>query len=636
MKRFMKAWRHGMVLACLAAIPAMGLATLEPNGVSTISQNLDVNIVFVGFQAGTGSQQIQESVLRAQLPSMSRPIVRSPGFYGLPNQYLGMTFYYNFHTYYANSTFENAFFGYLSSIATPDSLNGAQIVYNRQASRALTVTSNHTIAAVDVEKWLAVNTQSMLGVDTRQYTVFFINWFGRADFKFHLYRKSDEPDLDTGFNFGTQAAWALMAWGGTPPDDPQSGLGALHRIWFCDLSAGPEAWQRGYDLNRADLDGDGQTDYRIPPVWEYGNLNPAHYRPFNTLSADLGKLVRYVAIDELFTTSPLYNPVLSAPLLPSSIKLNINLYQGEPGFDIRTQVKPDVVASRLAAVRSSNTFTASLRDLSLTARAAEIFNCFTGTFTGGASCFGGRYPGTPFADLFLYFQDHLTQFLSGGADYEIPMFGWNQESPSLSLVGFADDNWRDGTQSFVFMFIDKLTRELGFGFTLISTHEAGHHIGLPHSHDGYDYETNNDFSAGGDFHFAWLGDESNTVMGYRFDGLDFSQFDRDNMNRWLTVGYINEANTIVGAIQKSPRAGEAAPQIASADNDANSAIASFQTMDYAGAHALANSAYRKIVAAAAQINVKVEPQSYQADYKSKGVSSKFVDVVPYDRLETLK
>jgi hypothetical protein len=104
------------------------------------------------------------------------------------------------------------------------------------------------------------------------------------------------------------------------------------------------------------------------------------------------------------------------------------------------------------------------------------------------------------------------------------------------------------------------------------------------------------------------------------------------MNRWLTAGYINEANAILGAIQKSPRADEAAPRIASADNDATSAIASYQAMDYAGAHALANSAYRKIVAAAAQIGVKVEPQSYQADYKSKGVSSKFVDVIPYERL----
>ena len=37
------------------------------------------------------------------------------------------------------------------------------------------------------------------------------------------------------------------------------------------------------------------------------------------------------------------------------------------------------------------------------------------------------------------------------------------------------------------------------------------------------------------------------------------------------------------------------------------------------------------VLAAAQINVKVEPQSCQADYKAKGQSGKFVDSVDYQR-----
>ena len=42
-------------------------------------------------------------------------------------------------------------------------------------------------------------------------------------------------------------------------------------------------------------------------------------------------------------------------------------------------------------------------------------------------------------------------------------------------------------------------------------------------------------------------------------------------------------------------------------------------------------AYEDVLAAAAQINVKVEPQSWQADYKAKGQSGKFVDSVDYQR-----
>jgi hypothetical protein len=52
-------------------------------------------------------------------------------------------------------------------------------------------------------------------------------------------------------------------------------------------------------------------------------------------------------------------------------------------------------------------------------------------------------------------------------------------------------------------------------------------------------------------------------------------------------------------------------------------------MNYAGAVASAKTAYAGVLAAAAAIGVKVEPQSYQADYKAKGQSPKFVDTVDY-------
>ena len=99
----------------------------------------------------------------------------------------------------------------------------------------------------------------------------------------------------------------LIAWGGTTPDDEETGLGSLHRIWFYDLSAGPEGWTDNWNV-------DDDYGYRMPPVWEYGNM--AGYRPFDNLSGDLGKVTRYVGIDLLFTTSPLYKPAISPPRYP--------------------------------------------------------------------------------------------------------------------------------------------------------------------------------------------------------------------------------------------------------------------------------------------------------------------------------
>jgi hypothetical protein len=52
-------------------------------------------------------------------------------------------------------------------------------------------------------------------------------------------------------------------------------------------------------------------------------------------------------------------------------------------------------------------------------------------------------------------------------------------------------------------------------------------------------------------------------------------------------------------------------------------------MHYGAAVATAKSAYLQVLAAANAINVQVEPQTWQADYKAKGKSPKFVDTVDY-------
>lgn len=613
----------------------MGLDTLQPGGTMTISQTLDVNLVFIGFTQGPAASQIQESILRAQLPQTYRPVHRYPTFYAESPKFVGLTYNYNYITRYTPPTFDDAFFGFLAGKAVPTPLTTAQQTYNNEPGRGVTVTANHTIQAIDVEKWLATNARPMLGIDTSKYTVFLINWHGRPDFKFHIYRKSDEPDPDTGVNQGLFEINALSAWGGTPPDDPQSGLGSLHRIWFYDFSAGPVYAAGNHILSAPDLNGDGIEDYRIHAIWDYGQSQGSRYRPFNSLTADLAKLVRYVAIDSLFTTSPLYNPMLSPPLAPASIKLNLNLYQAEPGFDATTQIKPSLVASKLAALRPGNSFSYSLRELQQSSRDVQITDCFSTSLVSfpGSSCFGNRL-WTSFGDLYLYYNDQINQFLTGGADYEIPVFLWNfLNDPPQGVMAFADDNWSDGTQSYIFQFNGKNMRRYGMGYSVVLTHEIGHHLGLSHTHDAYDYETNRDFSSfEGEFYFAWSGDMCNSAMGYLFSGLDFSQFDRDNMNRWLTIGYLNQANVILGDISKTPRAAQASPFISAADSSATSAVNAFAAMDYARAAEHAAGAYSRIVAAAAQAGVKIEPQAYKASYKAKGMSPKFIDRVPYERL----
>lgn len=602
------------------------LTTLQPGAFRALEQTLTINVVFVGYEPGAGPRDINEAAFTAALPHRYETIHRYPAFYGLPAK-MGVNFDYAYNVVYAPATFEDAFFGYLGSIAAPQPLTLFQSAYNAQAQNALDVTSNHWIDAPSVERWLAANAGSGLGLDTAQYTIFFVNWYGRSDFKFHVYTKVGEPDPDTGYDFGlSRESRKIMAWGGTTPDDEESGLGSLHRIWFYDLSAGPESWTDNWNVDDADLDGNGRTDYRMPPVWEYGNL--AGYRPFNNLSDDLGKVARYVGINLLFTTSPLYKPAISPPKLPSAVQVDVNLYQGVPDSDARDHLTDQLLQSELNELQPMNTVSREVNSLAFTGRAAEVYNCFV----YGQSCFGRSLFGIAFADLFLYHDRQLLQFIEGDADYEVPVFGYFLPDELVGgLLGFADDNWRDGTQSYVFGFLSPGLMSLGYGFTSTLIHEVGHHLGMSHPHDGYDSETGTDYGPGDEYYFAWSGDESNSIMNYMDLNWDFSQFDRDNMARYLTASYINQANTILAAIYKSPQAGFASAELSSADGHAASALSAYAAMNYAAAALHAQLAYGDVLAAAATANVKVESQAYPADYKAKGASPKFVDRVDYHR-----
>jgi hypothetical protein len=616
----------------IVAAPLPPLGTLQPGAFRDIKQTLPVNLVFVGYEQGGGAQQISVPQFLAALPETYRAKHRLPSFYGI-QQFNGVSFEYDYNVVFADQAFEDAFFTWAAANGTTGPRTLYQNLYNSEPSppRSQTIPASILrISAPAAEAWLAQNAPASIGVDTTRYTIFFINWWGRPDFQYHVYRKTDEPDHDTGFAFGQLSSRAIIAYGGTPAAGP-----AVHRVWFHDLSAGPEFNTDNWNITVGDFNGNGQIEDRMPPIWEYGNPSPLTFRPFNTLSADLGKVTRFAALNLLFTTSPLYKPAISPPKLPSDIRLDVNLYQGEPNFDARTILDEHHLAAQVGALQPLNAFLATVTDWPLEGRAGDVYDCFVrDLFVAPGSCFGKRLFGIGFGDLFLYHSDHLTQYIEGGTDYSLPIFTYNTTTDrgADGLLGFADDNWTDGTQSFVFSFNNTQIRGLGYGLTGTMIHEVGHHVGMSHPHDGYDYELNLDYGPGDEFYFAWIGDESHSVMGYLVFGSGFSQFDRDNMNRYLTAAYINQANAVLAKIAASPRAGQVGTQVLQADSDAAAALTAHHVMNYSGATAHAKSAYEKVLAAAAAINVQVEPQSWQADYKAKGTSSKFVDLVPYDRL----
>lgn len=143
------------------------------------------------------------------------------------------------------------------------------------------------------------------------------------------------------------------------------------------------------------------------------------------------------------------------------------------------------------------------------------------------------------------------------------------------------------------------------GPTWLLTHEVGHHLGLSHPHDGYDSETQTDFSGYGETYFAWEGDYSDSVMSYATDQGDYSQFDRDAIDRDMTTVFINQANRILADIQSSDRADKGRDKVQKADRAAGAALAAMAAMDYRAAAADAAAAYRLVVEAAKQAGVPV-------------------------------
>ena len=571
---------------------------LQPGEHVTYRQAVPVNLVFVGYESGDFSQ----GDMRDILPDWYKPVVRYPGFYGLAGRDMGLHFNFDYNIKYAGQQFEDDFFGYLGSIATPGPLTAYQAAYNDQATNVLDVRDTvWYIDAPSAENWLMSNA-GRLNVNTgKGYTIFFVNWYSRPDFQFHVYTKTDYADPDTGYNFGQlRATRKIIAWGGTHG-----------RTWFYDLSAGPEAWTDNWFVDSPDLNGDGIEEYRMPPIWEY---DADGYRDPADLGQDLGLVTRFVAINLLFTSSPLYDPLATSPGPEGRKVANIEMFEldglrGVNGVDfLDTEHAQSMWEDLQPYYDWYTTVDENKPPDSGAKRALRIFS--------GNVLVSGCWEAyaTPFAQMFCHFDENYDRYVPeyDEQDYVAAFFAYHITQRRLGnqwgLLGFADDNWIDGTPSYVFAFDAAEYRDLGYGFSDTITHEGGHHYGLSHPHDGYDAEFGIDYGPGGDFYFAWSGDESDTVMHYISLSGGFGQFDQDNMNRYVFAGYLNWSNEALAAIVAHPDADTVQDYVDAADEAAVMAQRAFNRWDYPAAAMHARHAWEQISLAAMQLGIDTQMQ----------------------------
>jgi len=558
----------------------------------TLQQVIPVNLVFIGYDP----LAVKEFELLKTLPHSYKPVVRYPLFYGVEGRDMGLNFIFNYRVVKTTQDFQDQFFSYLQNIGKPGDPTVYQQAYNDMDKNILDVTSPVLyIDAPSVETWLKTNTKPLLfPTPEKSYTVYFINWYSRPDFKFHVYTKTDQADPDTGYNFGEKRdSRKLIAWGGSSS-----------RAWFYDLSAGPEAWSNNYDVDNPDLDGNGVEDYRMPPIWEY---DADGYRDPAELSHDLGLVTRYVAINLLFTTSPLYDPMYATPEVGGDKVAHIEMFQDDPASNGLDWIDLDFVKAKYTAFQPYYNWQVNLEDNKpIDTGSQRAFRIFAGVL-GENDCWNAY--GTPFAELFCYYDANLSKYVPAydPNDYVGHLFAFNTTADNLGnqfgLLGFADDNWVDGTQSYVFEFDSEDYRTLGYGFSTTTVHEFGHHIGMSHPHDGYDAETGVDYGAADETYFAWSGDESNTIMHYMDLSTDFGQFDQDNMYRYQTAGYLNWSNELFHQILTNPGAMKVFPLLFKAMMFSKESVKDFYKWNYLDATKYALKAYETTVEAADQLGI---------------------------------
>lgn len=387
----------------------------------------------------------------------------------------------------------------------------------------------------------------------------------------------------------------MIAWGGSPD------TGA--RLWFHDLSAGPD-WRTGnWNL-------DAPTGYIIPPVWEYGK---GLYRSLKKLAIDLAKVARYVAIDLLFTPSPLYPPALTPDRLPDTIDLDINSYDADRQTDSSESfLKSKQIATAMGALSPLLRFSADQQDREFfDQKQMECFSTHSAAWSAwplfsAPSCYPDRPYGS-YSNLFLYNALNLDKTADdvGKVDYESSGFTYFTPAQDAGppYLGLADDNHRDGTQSFTYVVLGKDTSRY-YGMTGVAIHEWGHHFGMSHTHDGYDYEDDLEFGSYGKRYFAWVGDEVSSPMSYMFVEDDYGRFDRDNNAKFLAATYVAVAQRIARDVAPNTDA-QVMQLLAQADDQLRVARTSFAQHRYLMAARHARAAYSRVLQAARVAGVKV-------------------------------
>src|SRR3954464_3935642 len=136
-------WKYRTLLAWVVAVFTFARAsaqptftTLQPGQFREIEQNLQINIVFVGYRTFAN---VNPAFLLANLPKTYRAVNRIPSGETGQLDFSGNKFTFRYNIVNSTQAFDNTYFAYLNTIAVPKARTFYQELYNREPARRLTV-----------------------------------------------------------------------------------------------------------------------------------------------------------------------------------------------------------------------------------------------------------------------------------------------------------------------------------------------------------------------------------------------------------------------------------------------------------------------------------------------------------------
>ena len=567
-----------IVLASLPpGISAQGTAT--SGEIVTRMVPLSIKVVLIGFDPRTIDQDYL--TWRGNLVKDSINNVLSNG------NVTGVTYDLSYEFVYSTPEFEQDLTTYLKSIQE------RKLIYNPWF-RA--VTRNTLYDAEKVEDWFVSNNASYGGLPRNGYTFVFSNLTNLPSIT-ESQIESENPTsatphyyrtkyVDKDLNYTIRYRDFSVAWGGR------------NRLWFLDLSAGPEFWTWSSP--------EGVPHIPMQLALSLYKVDLHSYYGTQWLTQFLADYIYDAALNlavPVFTYQPAYS---------QRYTITLNIFDNRTAEEkevvpIEETIHPELIEEAFANLLPYAEVKAETRIMSASDHPGLQKAIIENTVRPPADL-----AISPFVDarpVYLYLQEHLSDFVGtmkkDSTEYTLPVFAFAFSSGiyfgftykwyvatlkqdegnflgislgDMALIGLTQNDFQRGDN------VSPPQPGKGIGFTQVIIHEAGHTLGLMHPHQ-----------------FGYLGDFESSAMSYWSWEYKFSQFDKDSINRAhadelvaKTLATIRDTqNTLTSKLD----IGFAHNQLAFASSQLDKALGKYESMDYVGAVQAAVEAYHAAEAA---------------------------------------